>query len=55
MLSAVFLQFADPAMSRSFDKQKKIYYGRVLPLIATAILVLLIVLEIIYRGVMHSG
>lgn len=55
MLSTVFLQFADPAMRRSFDKHKKIYYGRVLPMIAAAISVLLVALEIIYRGVKHTG
>jgi hypothetical protein len=55
MLSSVFLQFSDPAMRRSFENQKKIYYCRVLPIITTAILVLLVVLEIIYRAVKHSN
>lgn len=55
MLSSVILQFSDPAMRRSFDRQKKKYYGRVLPIITSAVLVLFVVLEIIYRGVKHTG
>jgi hypothetical protein len=54
MLSPVFLQFADNSMRRSFDRQKKTLYGRILPIITVAVAALLVAIEVIYRVVKHS-
>ena len=42
-------------MRRSYERQKNIYYSRVLPIITLAALALLITLEVIYRVVQKSN
>ena len=42
-------------MRRSYERQKNIYYSRVLPVITLAALALLITLEVIYRAVQKSN
>ena len=49
MLSSVFLSFKDKKIKKAYQKEKKVFYNRVMPLITCAMIALLVAIEVIYR------
>jgi hypothetical protein len=50
MLSSVLLRFTDNSAKRNYNRDRSIYFGKLLPVITFAFTALLIVIEIVYRG-----
>ncbi len=54
MLSKILLRFEDQEMARRYWREKREFYRKVTPIIATMLLVLAATLEIMYRALSYG-